>query len=119
MNFLTQLNLREALTFLECLDPNTVLTPGWTNLHCCSSQCSYLAFEPCENTTVAELKAKILAVFGHIFIDSTGYEREYSAHSGVVVALRNHFDSNGNPFHEPITLGMLIASVQAWQQIGE
>jgi hypothetical protein len=112
MNLLTQLTLGEIKEFLDTLNENISLYPCW--IGSCPSQedNSRVSLLQCPRGTVRGLKSlvnRILAeeIEGHRYNSETLVDVRYSGWSET------------GEVEGSMTLGMLIASIRTWKDIGE
>lgn len=112
MNILAPLELHEVETFLKCLKPETILSPGFGMPHPYYDDSGILGLVPMVSTTVKELLNIINSLKTTKLQFPDGEEIGYYGTSFVYIASRNHRGV-------PLTLEILLMSVESWMKIGE
>lgn len=106
MNLLTQINLGETLEFLNTLDDNALLIPSWNNPLPSEEDPNRVSLFRVSRGTVRTLKATIIRALTTTF-NGIRYNPD------TLIDIRNG-SSEGS-----MTLGILVASVRSWKELGE
>lgn len=106
MNLLTQVNLGEIQEFLNVLDDNILLIPSWNHAIPSDEDPDRVSLFRVSRGTVRTLKTVIQRA-----MTTRLNGRRYN--SQTLVDVRNG-SSEGS-----LTLGMLIASVRPWKELGD
>lgn len=105
MNLLSQITLGEMQQFLASLDDNLVLSPCW-NAPAASTEETRISFGRTATGSVRTLRNSVGRALTRGFNGN-----RYNVNT--LVDVRNLSSS------EPLTLGMLIASIRSWKRLGE
>jgi hypothetical protein len=112
MNSLTQITLGEFESFLEALQGDVVLCPGYGVPHAYNGNCSAIAFEPKSTTTVRELYNDVIRALTLEFPNRCCGQHSYHRDTVVFVAQQQHYG-------QPLTLETLIIAIEPWLNLGE
>lgn len=106
MNLLTQLTAGEVLEFLNAFEDNTILIPSWSRGISSEEDPNRLCFARTSRGTVRTLR--------HAILQALRRERQ-----GVCYTHDTLIDVRHHARYDSLTLGMLIAAIRPWSNIGE